>query len=147
MVDTSVIGRQTQPKTIVVEQGQVQFFAKATGAMNPIYWDLDTAKEAGHPAIPTPPTFLFCLDILAPTKDASLLKILGVDIGKILHGEQRFTYAKQIYTGDEVTLTSKVIEAYDKKGGALQFYVTETQAVNQHGESVGGMTSSMVIRN
>lgn len=143
----SVVGRETQPKTITVEQGQVQFFAKATGAKDRIYWDLEAAKKAGHPAIPAPPTFLFTLDQLAPGKEASVLQVLGVDIGTILHGEQRFSYGKQIYAGDEITLTTKVTDAYDKKGGALQFIVSETRATNQHGESVGTMTNSLVIRN
>ncbi|MBV1878521.1 MAG: MaoC family dehydratase N-terminal domain-containing protein [Pseudomonadales bacterium] len=146
MVDTSIIGRETQPRTIAVEQGQVQFFAKATGSKDRIHWDLEAAKAAGHPAIPAPPTFLFCLENLAPAKEASVLATLGVDIGKVLHGEQRFTYGAQIYTGDEITLTTKVVDAYDKKGGALQFVVSETSAVNQNGESVGSMTNSLVIR-
>jgi len=144
---SSVIGRETQAKSVAVEQGQIQFFAKATGAKDKIYWDLESAKAAGHPAIPAPPTFLFSLDMLAPNTDESVLQVLGVDIGQILHGEQRFAYGKQIYAGDVITLTTKVTDAYDKKGGALQFVVSETQAVNQSGESVGSMTNSLVIRN
>ena len=143
----SVIGRETQPKTITVEQGQLQFFAKATAAKDKIYRDLDAAKAAGHPAIPAPPTFLMCLDSLCPSKEASIIATLGVDIGKILHGEQRFTYGDPIYAGDEITFTSVVLDAYDKKGGALQFIVSEAQAVNQHGKSVGTMTNTLVIRN
>ena len=66
-------------------------------------WDLAAAKEAGHPALPAPPTFLMCLDSLAPSNDPGVLKQLGVDIGRILHGEQRFKYGKPIYAGDEIT--------------------------------------------
>jgi hypothetical protein len=36
LVDTSVIGRKSLPQTILVEQGLLQFFAKATGAINKI---------------------------------------------------------------------------------------------------------------
>lgn len=144
---SSVLGRETQAKTITVEQGQIQFFAKATGAKDKIYWDLEAAKAAGHKAIPAPPTFLFSLDMLAPAKEESILQTLGVDIGRILHGEQHFAYGKQIYAGDEITLKTKVTDAYDKKGGALQFIVSETQATNQKGESVGTMTNSLIIRN
>ncbi|MBV1881300.1 MAG: MaoC family dehydratase N-terminal domain-containing protein [Pseudomonadales bacterium] len=143
----SVIGRETLPKTITVEQGQLQFFAKATGASDKLYWDVEAAKAAGHPAIPAPPTFLMCLDSLCPSKEASILAYLGVDIGKILHGEQRFSYAEPIYAGDEITFTSVVLDAYDKKGGALQFIVSEAQAVNQNGKTVGTMTNTLVIRN
>lgn len=147
MVDTSIIGQESQPKTVVVEQGRMQFFAKATGAKDPVYWDIDAAKAAGHPSIPAAPTFLFTLDMFAPSKGPSIVQTLGVDIGRLLHGEQRFTYRKPIYAGDEITLIAKVVDAYDKKGGALQFVVSETTATNQNGESVGTMTNSLVIRN
>lgn len=144
---TSVIGRETAPKSIVVERGQVQFFAKATGAKDPIYRSLEAAQAAGHRDIPTPPTFLFTLDQLSPAKEKSVLAALGVNIGNILHGEQRFKYGAQIYAGDTITLSAKVTDAYEKKGGKLQFIVSETTATNQNGESVGTMINSLVIRN
>ena len=145
-MDTSLIGQKSTPKSIVVEQGQLQLFAKATGTPDRIYWDLATAKEAGHPALPAPPTFLMCLDSLAPSNDPGVLKQLGVDIGRILHGEQRFKYGKPIYAGDEITFESEITDMYEKKGGDLQFVVSESTATNQNGEVVGKVINSLVIR-
>lgn len=147
MLDKSIVGQESPPKTVMAESGQMKFFAKATGAVDRIYWDEEAAKAAGHPALPAAPTFLFCLNNFAPSKGPSILAQLGVDIGRVLHGEQRFKYDKPIYAGDEITLKDKIVDAYEKKGGALQFIVTETTATNQRGESVGGMTNSLVIRN
>lgn len=144
---TSVIGRETAPKSITVERGQVQFFAKATGSKNPIYRNLEAAQAAGHRDIPAPPTFLFSLDLLSPSTEESVLAALGVNIGNILHGEQRFKYGTQIYSGDTITMSAKVTDAYEKKAGKLQFVVSETTATNQNGESVGSMINSLVIRN
>ena len=145
-MDTSLIGQKSTPKSIVVEQGQLQLFAKATGTPDQIYWDVAAAKEAGHPALPAPPTFLMCLDSLAPSNDPGVLKQLGVDIGRILHGEQRFKYGKPIYAGDEITFESEITDMYEKKGGALQFVVSESTATNQNGEVVGKVLNSLVIR-
>lgn len=145
-MDTSLIGQKSTPKSIVVEQGQLQLFAKATGTPDQIYWDVAAAKEAGHPALPAPPTFLMCLDSLAPSNDPGVLKQLGVDIGRILHGEQRFKYGKPIYAGDEITFESEITDMYEKKGGALQFVVSESTATNQNGEVVGKVINSLVIR-
>ena len=145
-MDTSLIGQKSPPKSIVVEQGQLQLFAKATGTPDQIYWDVAAAKEAGHPALPAPPTFLMCLDSLAPSNDPGVLKQLGVDIGRILHGEQRFKYGKPIYAGDEITFESEITDMYEKKGGALQFVVSESTATNQNGEVVGKVINSLVIR-
>ena len=145
-MDTSLIGQKSTPKSIVVEQGQLQLFAKATGMKDRVYWDVDAAKTAGHKALPAPPTFLMCLDSLAPSNDPGVLQQLGVDIGRILHGEQRFKYGKPIHAGDEITFQSEITDMYEKKGGALQFVVSESTATNQNGEVVGTVINSLVIR-
>ena len=145
-MDKSLIGQKSTPKTITVEQGQMRFFAKATGAKDKVYWDVEAAKAAGHPALPAPPTFLFCLDSLAPSTDRGVLQQLGVDIGRILHGEQRFKYGKPVYAGDAITFQNEITDMYEKKGGTLQFVVSETTATNQRGEHVGTMINSLVIR-
>ena len=146
-MDTSFIGHEFTPKDIIVEAGQLRFFAKSTREKNDIYWSEEAAIAAGHPSLPAPPTFLFSLDILAPNKDKSILELLGIDIGKILHAEQRFKYIRQIYAGDKITLNTKIADMYEKKGGALQFVVSEITATNQNNEIVGSMTSSLVVRN
>lgn len=146
-MDTSLIGHESPAKSIVVEQGQLQFFAKATGTKDRKYWDVEAAAAEGHKALPAPPTFLFSLDLLAASGEPGILSQLGVDIGNILHGEQRFKYGAQIYAGDTITLVTKVTDMYEKKGGKLQFVITETSATNQEGETVGSMSNSIVIRN
>lgn len=146
MLDRSFIGLETEPRSIEVEKGQLRFFAKATGEKNPIYFDEAAARAAGHPAIPAPPTFLFCLETMAPSRDSVMAK-LGIDIGRVLHGEQQFTYGKPIYAGDTITMKTKVADIYDKKGGALDFIVQDTEAVNQRGEKVGVSRTVIVVRN
>lgn len=105
MLDKSFIGLKTKPRSVEVEKGQLKFFAKATDETNRVYFDEAAAKAAGHPTLPAPPTFLMCLGSLAPDQEDILGK-LGVDIGRILHGEQHFTYFKPIYAGDTITLTT-----------------------------------------
>ena len=146
MLDKSFIGTKTEPRSVEVEKGQLKFFAKATGETNPIYFDESAAKAAGHSALPAPPTFLFCLGTMAPEKE-NILGKLGVNIGNVLHGEQQFTYAKPIYAGDTITLTTKISDIYDKRGGALDFIVQDTEAVNQNGEAVGTGRTVIVVRN
>ncbi|MBI1238220.1 MAG: MaoC family dehydratase [Alphaproteobacteria bacterium] len=146
MIDRKFIG-MTLPKTSVdVEKGQLRFFAKATGETNPIYFDEAAAKDAGHPALPAPPTFAFSLNLLAPQK-VNWLQEMGVNIANILHGEQAFEYFKPIYAGDVITLQSRVADIYDKKGGALEFIVMELDAENQRGELCVRQRMVTVVRN
>lgn len=146
MLDKSFIGLETKPRSVEVEKGQLRFFAKATGETNPVYFSEKAAKEAGHPALPAPPTFLFCLETMAPPVE-NIMGKMGVNIGRVLHGEQQFTYGKQIYAGDTITLTTKISDIYDKKGGALEFIVQDTSATNQKGENVGVARTVIVVRN
>lgn len=146
MLDQSFVGHEFPVRTVEVEAGQLRFFASATGETNPVYFDLDAARAAGHPALPAPPTFQFSLEIMS-SGDAGALALLGVDIGRVLHGEQSFTYHGQIYAGDRISLRTRITEIYAKKGGALEFIGSETVATNQHGVYVGTTRGLTVVRN
>ncbi len=144
-IDRSHIGHSFPTRTVDVEAGQLRLFAKATGETNPIYFELEAAQAAGHPALPAPPTFLFSLDLLSDVLPTTL-GLLGVDVGKILHGEQHFEHGAQIYAGDLLTLTTRITDIYDKKGGALELFAQETSGTNQHGQAIGVSRSVTVVR-
>ncbi|MEZ5450193.1 MAG: MaoC family dehydratase N-terminal domain-containing protein [Thiolinea sp.] len=135
MIDRTHIGYEAEPLTVEVEKGRLRF-AKATGQTDPIYLDEAAAKAAGYPALPAPPTFMVSLELESP-EPFKLFEVLGVDLNRILHGEQAFQYLKPICAGDTITLRPKVVDIYDKKGGAMEFIVITTTATNQHDETVG----------
>ena len=66
-----------------VEAGRLRFFAKATSQTDPRYVNAAAALSL-DPALPAPPTFLFCLDMDAPNPRA-LIELLDIDIGRVLH--------------------------------------------------------------
>src|SRR3546814_15152396 len=102
--------------TLFRSKGQLKFFAHATGETNPIYFDEAAACAAGHPALPAPPTFAFSLALGAPPTKGNLLGDMGVDMQRILHGEQSFTYHRPIYAGETITLITTTSDIYEKKG-------------------------------
>ena len=146
MIDRSHIGREFGVHTADIEKGRLRFFAKATGESNPVYFDEAAAKEAGHPTLPAPPTFLFSMDMEVP-EPFGILKVMEIDLGKVLHGTQEFAYHKPVYAGDAISFRSVVTDIYEKKGGALEFVVKKTSATNQKGELVAEMTRTLVVRN
>ncbi len=145
MIDRKYIGKTYDPLTVEVEKGQLKFFAKATGETNPIYMDEAAAKDAGYASLPAPPTFCFSLNLAQPDPFAKYIE-MGIDLGKVLHGEQNFEYLEPVCAGDTITLQDQVTDIFDKKGGALEFMVTETTATNQDGKTVAKMTSTTVVR-
>ena len=146
MIDRAFIGQSFPPHTALVEVGRLRAFARATGNSDPIYTDDRAAQAAGYRALPAPPTFLFSLD-LEREDPFYFINAMKIDLARVLHGEQRFTYGEPICAGDEITLTSTVTDIFDKKGGAMEFVIVETRATNQNGADVGGMTRTIVVRN
>ena len=113
---------------------------------HPIYTDESAARAAGYRAIPAPPTYMFSVDLDGPEL-LPIIGLLNLDIGKILHGSQEFNYLGQIYAGDSITQQSRIVDIYDKKGGALEFVVQESSYSNQHDELVVTARQTLVYRN
>ncbi|WP_448119590.1 MaoC family dehydratase N-terminal domain-containing protein [Pseudomonas serbica] len=145
MADKSLIGRSMGVTQVEVEKGRLRFFAKAIGETDPIYTDEDAARAAGYKSLPVPPTFLFCMQ--GEGQDlVEQLNVYGFDLGRILHAEQSFVYHRPAVAGDVLTFESRVVDVYEKKGGALQFVVNETRVTNQHGEHVANIGCTLVQR-
>ena len=145
MIDQKHIGYAPPPILWDVEKGRIAFFAKVIGLTDPIHTDEAAAKAAGYRGIVAPPTFIFG----APGDSGETMKLietLEIDLGKVLHGEQRFDYHAPVCTGDTLRFESKVSDIYDKKGGALEFVVNDTKVSNQLGEHVADLHSVIVVR-
>ncbi|HXE46823.1 MAG TPA: MaoC family dehydratase N-terminal domain-containing protein [Ramlibacter sp.] len=145
MIDRRHIGHTMPPFSVEVEKGRLRFFAKATGQDDPVYIDEASAQAAGHPGLPVPPTFLFCLEMESPNA-AAIRELLGMDYRSLLHGEEGFSYHKIAYAGDTLTFEQRIADIYDKKDGALEFVVRKTRVTNQRHELVAELRCVTVQR-
>lgn len=145
MIDQHLIGRALTPFWVTAEKSQLRFFAKATGQQDPVYTDEAAARAAGYRSLPLPPTFFFSMECDAPDPGESS-RLLGVDTRKVLHGEQHFTYHRDVCAGESLKFEPKFTEIYAKKGGALEFVVRETRVSNEAGELVAELKRTIVVR-
>lgn len=149
MIDQTFIGFRLPPHTQVVEKGRLRFFARAIGETNPVYLQEDAAKAAGWVSLPVPPTFLFCLD-MERDNPYDYMDTLGIELGKVLHGEQRFNYYQVACAGDRLTFDSRITDIYQKKAGALEFVVRDTAVFRESDESnrerLADLRSTIIIR-
>lgn len=145
MIDKKHSGRVIADFRTSAPASQLRFFAKATGQTDPVYLDEAAARDAGHPGLPLPPTFLFSLELTQPS--SGWREELGIRPERILHGEQSFTYHRMAYAGDTLHFQTTIADIYDKKGGALEFVVRETRVTNQDGAHVADLRSVLVQRN
>jgi acyl dehydratase len=144
MIDKQHIGKKLPVFKVTTDAWRLRFFAKAIGETNPIYFDEAAARDAGHPTLPLPLTFLFSLEFEQP--NTSWRDELGMNVARILHGEQSFTYHRMAYAGDVLQFESHIADIYEKKGGALTFIVRETRVTDHRGESIADLRSVIVQR-
>jgi acyl dehydratase len=145
MLNRTMIGQTLPAHEAIVERGRLRSFATAIGETDPVYLDEAAAQAAGHPSLPVPPTFLFCLEMEKPDPFGWFSQV-GLELSRILHGEQKFTYHAMAYAGDTLRFEPRVTDMYDKKGGALQFLVTDTRVSNQHGQHIADLRGIIVQR-
>lgn len=91
----------------VVGREKVREFARAVGETSPISLDVDAARAAGYSDLVAPPTFAIALSLEAGHA-AAFDPELGLDYTRVVHGEQRFEYARPIVAGDELVATASI---------------------------------------
>ena len=92
-IDQDLVGREYPPTAAYeITEQKVREFVTATGA-------------AYRPEAPVPPTFPIVLSFEALF---GFLDAEGIDLFRIVHGEQRFAYERPIRIGERLTATLSV---------------------------------------
>ena len=144
MADQSKLGFEFPVYTFTVEKEKIIEFAIAVSLkenkeqINPIYYDEDAAKKAGYQGIPIPPTFITSSFFWTGGGLMGTVKILGIDISKLLHREEEYEYFGSIYAGDVITRKMKVVDILKKgkRNMIMEITVLESELINQRGELV-----------
>lgn len=143
-ISPDIIGTELPSFSCDVERGRVRFFAEVIGETDPVFSDVEAARAAGHADLPAPPTFLF--GYLLDRPDAGQwLDDLGIDLGNLLHAEQSFTYHRTAHAGETLSFRPRIVDTFEKKGGALQFVVRETEVVAADGSPVATLRETMAV--
>jgi acyl dehydratase len=133
-INPDYIGRE-YPPTPEYEVGRehIRDFATAIGDHNPAYTNVDAAQELGHPDLIAPPTFPFTLTMKAMAM-AMFDPDLGLDYGRVVHGEQHFDYQRPIHAGDRLVVHASIADVATH--GANEYLTTESQVTTVDGELV-----------
>jgi hypothetical protein len=76
-----------------------------------------------------------------------ILDALCVDLKRVLHAEQQFDYFAPIRAGDSLRVDRRVVDIYEKKGGAMEFIVIESLVHNADETLVGKSRQLVLLRN
>ena len=146
-LNKALIGREFPPFVVTIERGKIKEFARAIGDLSPFYLDDAVGRASEWGDIVAPPTFPITFrDENADT--GTVLKDLGVDISRILHGEQEFESYKPIRPGETYLCRSRITDIYEKTGrsGAMAFVVREMTVTDPDNEIVSLVRHITVVR-
>lgn len=131
LFDRSTLGFSMPAVTVTVERGQVVFFSQVVGETRPVHLDFEAARAEGFPDVVAPPTFFTAIEAMVEDETrrqgrVPILARVGCDFRYLLHGDERYDYRGLVFAGDEVTVTTRVVDFYDKKGGTMEFVTLES---------------------
>jgi acyl dehydratase len=142
-VNPDVIGKTFAPATYAVGREKIREYAHAVGETDPLYLDVDAAREAGYADVVAPPMFavVYSLPAVWP---ALFDEEVGIDFARMVHGGQEFAWGPLVVAGDEITTTASLKDAGERRGNG--FYVFESVSLNGRGETVCTALWSNVVR-
>lgn len=146
MIDRSFIGHALPHFAVTPDHRGLRAFGRATSQPDSVYFDQRAAQAEGLRDCPIPPTYLFCLEMEGPDPTA-MRRLLDIDIARVLHGEQHFTYHGPAFAGEALQFEPVIVDIYDKKNGALEFVVRRTLVRRAGGELVATLRNTTVVRN
>jgi acyl dehydratase len=132
-VNVDAIGKTYPVTTYAVGREKVREYAHAVGETNPVYLNVEAARDAGYADVVAPPMFAVVYAGRAITP-ALFDPDVGIDFPKMLHGGQEFIWGPVVVAGDEIATTTAVKDITSR--GGMNFFVFETDSRNQRGETV-----------
>lgn len=149
MFDKSKIGQSFPPFTIEVERVKIRELALAIGDDNPIYQSREAAQVAGYPDVPLYPTSPTTFMLWGNTKMMGELASLGINVMRIIHGEEEYEYLAPIYPGDALTGVTTLVDGKSRQGlgsSSIDILTIETRYTNQHSQPVLNMREVLIVR-
>lgn len=132
-IDSSLVGATSSPETFEVTREAVERFMEATE---------DPALQSGTPLEYVPPTF--------PTTFRMRVPGLELDGSKmqLIHGEQRYSYTRQLRIGEKITCQVCVADIRERAGksGPMTFVVLETTGQDSRQQPVFTARSTVIVR-
>ena len=148
MFDQSKLGYSFPPFRLDVERCKIHELTLAIGDDNPIYHSREAALANEYKDVPISPTTPTIFSFWGNTQLWSQLAEAGLNIMRILHGEEEYEYQAPIYPGDQLTAVMTIINGRTRRGkdgSSMDIVTTETRYTNQQGKLALTARTTLVI--
>lgn len=135
----SLLERLDDTVTLPIERGKVMEFARAVKSANPLHFDPAAARAAGFADVVAPVTFSAAVALYNGGDAADVPKRLGLDLPRMVHGEQRWEFRRPVVAGETLTGSRRATAAWrkpTKSGGVMTFVCVATDYEDEAGRPV-----------
>lgn len=154
-IDPKHLQRRYGPYRFAVGEEHLRSFAIAVGGgipgrvfdappdhAHPFTVDEEAARASRHGGLVAPPGFAATFAI-QPFAAACSDPALGIDLLRLVHGEQAFELLEPIRPGDTFETTGEITRLQER--GPLEFLEVTTESRNQHGRvAVRGVWTAVI---
>lgn len=147
----ALVGQMTEPMIMEVERGAIRRFAEAIDDPNPLYTDVEYAKNSRYGEVICPVGFFGW-----PIKGNPLEKMMGMlmpamlkaGLFRILDGGVDYEYFLPIRAGETLTAYAKIADIREREGksGKMLFLTVEQTYLNQNGDMVARTQATIIAR-
>ncbi len=130
-IDPQFIGKIYPEQRYEIGAAKIREFCKAIKA------DCEKFAKIAPPTFPVVYSAEFLAAILYDPE-------LKLNLRKLVHGEQEFTYHKPVQADDTITSSGRIEKIFSK--GAHDFVVSKVESINQRGELVCDSVWTFIVR-
>ena len=102
------------------------------------------ATAVGHPGAGVPPTFATVPELAAGLANVLTDRDLGLDLSRVLHGDQEYQWARPLARGETVTAEATIEEIRSR--GGLEFLTLRTELRDEAGLLLVVARSKLIVR-
>jgi hypothetical protein len=127
-MNASLVGKTYPARSVAIDEERVRTFARAVD----------------HRGSGVPPTILTVPEIEAGLRNVVSDPDLGIDLGRVLHGEQTYEWSRPVVAGE--TLVAEASIESIRGRGSMQFLTLRTEIRDERGDRVALARSTLLIR-
>jgi acyl dehydratase len=143
-LDVANIGKEFPPTTTyLVGREKIREFARAVGETSSLSADLAAAQAAGFSDLVAPVTFPIVITLEMMGEQVTSPEV-GVDWSRVVHGDQRFSFAQPVVAGMELQSTTVIEDIKSMAGNDIITLRGDLRKLD--GDLVCQVWTSLVVR-
>lgn len=147
-----IIGSMTAPGINEVERGAIRRYVEAVDNPNPLYSDVEYARNSKYGEMICPPGFFGwpkkvhadAVEVMGPVFAA----VLNAGLVRILDAGIEYDFFLPVHAGDTLTWYVKFADVKEREGksGRMVFLTFEITYINQNGDTVAKTRETFLAR-